>query len=111
MFTVTQVNNCSRGLIKCGPPFDGAVVLVPARDCAFQPSTSPKWMKHLVMVMGGNWCFWDRLNTQMFLLLPFLLSFLFLLLTFFFLACVGVLNKLQKQNKSQEMYFECHGIR
>lgn len=107
---MTQVNNCFGGLIKCGPPFDGAVAPVPAGACAFQPSASPKWMKHLVKVMGGNRCFWDYLNTQTFLLLPFLFpSLLFLLL--FSPACIRVLNKLQNQNKSQEMYFKCHGLR
>lgn len=109
MFTVTQVNYCFGGLIKCGPPFDGALVLVPAGACAFQPSTSPRWMKHLVMVVGGSWCFWDPLNTQTFLLLPFLLPVL--LHTPPPPPFYKVLNKFQKQNKSQEMYFKCHGIR
>lgn len=107
---MAQVNNCFGGLIKCGAPFDGAVALVPAGACAFQPSTSPGWMKHPVMVVGDNWCFWDYLKPRTLLLLLFLFPFLLFLLLFP-PACIRVLNKLQNQNKSQEMYFKCHGMR
>jgi len=110
MFTVTQVNSCFGGLIKCGPPFDGAVALVRDGACAFHPSTSPRWVKHLVVVIGGSWGFLGRLNTQTFLWLTFLFpSLLFSVLSP--CACVGVLNKLQNQNKSQEVYSKCHGLR
>lgn len=82
MFTVVQVNNYFGGLIKCASPFDGAIALGLAGACAFQPSTSPKWMKHLIMVTGGNWCFWNCLNAQILVIsfpspFPSLSSFLF----------------------------------
>lgn len=97
MFTVTQVNNRFRGLVKCGHPFDGALVLGPAGACAFQPSTSPRWMEHLVMVMGGNRCFWDYLDTYFSCL--FSVSLFFFFFFFFLLLLSGVLNKLQNQKK------------
>lgn len=111
MFAVVQVSNYFGGLIKCASPFDGAIALGLAGACAFQPSTSPKWMKHLVMVTGGNWCFWNCLNMQILVIsfpspFPSLSSFLF-----FPPAYTRVLHNLQNQNKSQEMYFKCHGLR
>lgn len=90
--------------VKCAPPLDGAVALGTAEAWAFQASISPEWMKHLIMVTGGNWCFWNCWNTQIFVIsFPSCSFFLFSPP-----AYTRVFHNLQNLNKGQEMYFKCH---